>query len=166
MRILFLFMIMCFSSCKSKEMSVETAYRGAVSSDISVLSETARQDTTRTKKVEQTKEFTRIYESETITEYDTDKGVPSKVTKKEKITEQGSETKTDESEERGLSESEKNFWNHYLKSKRKVDVKEEVKEESVFGGMFKNLGKWIGIGLCAILFLWMIWNGIKKRLFL
>ena len=74
MRILFLFIIMCLSSCKSKEMSVETAYRGAVSSDISVLSTNARQDTTRTKKVEQTKEFTRIYESETVTEYDTEKG--------------------------------------------------------------------------------------------
>ena len=166
MRILFLFIIMCFSSCKSKEMSVETAYRGAVSSDISVFNEQTKQDTTKTKKVEQTEEFTRIYESETIVEYDTEKGIPSKVTKKEKVTEQGSETKTDESEERGLSESEKNFWNHYLKSKKKVDVKEVVKEESVFGGMFKNLGKWIGIGLCAILFLWMIWNGIKKKLFL
>lgn len=147
-------------------MSVETAYRGAVSSDISVLSDKTRQDTTRTKKVEQTKEFTRIYESEIVVEYDTDKGVPSKVTTKEKITEQGSETKTDESEERGLSEYDKNFWNHYLKSKRNVDVKEEVKEESVVGGMFRNLGKWIGIGLIAILFLWMVWNGIRKRLFL
>ena len=147
-------------------MSVETAYRGAVSSDISVLSEKEMQDTTRTKKVEQTKGFTRIYEAETIIEYDTDKGIPSKVTTKEKITEQGNETKTDESEERGLSESDKNFWNHYLESKKKTDIKEEVKEESVFGGMFKNLGKWIGIGVCAILFLWMVWNGIKKKLLL
>jgi YbbR domain-containing protein len=147
-------------------MSVETAYRGAVSSDISVFSTNVRQDTTRTKKVEQTKGFTRIYEAETIIEYDTDKGIPSKVTTKEKITEQGNETKTDESEERGLSESDKNFWNHYLNAVRKTDIKEEVKEESVFGGMFKNLGKWIGIGLCAILFLWMVWNGIKKRLLL
>ena len=153
-------------SCKSKEVSVATAYKEAVSSDISALNEQTKQDTTKTKKVEQTKEFTRIYESETVTEYDTEKGVPSKVTKKEKITEQGNETKTNESEDRGLSESDKNFWNHYLESKKKVDVKEEVKEESVFGGMFRNLGKWIGIGLCAILFLWMIWNGIKKKLFL
>ena len=164
--IVFLFIIMLLSSCKSKEVSVVTASSEAVTSEISAFNDRLVQDTTKIKKIEQTEEFTRIYESETIVEYDTEKGVPSKVTKKEKITEQGSETKTDESEERGLSESEKNFWNHYLKSKRKVDVKEEVKEESVFGGMFKNLGKWIGIGLCAILFLWMIWNGIKKRLFL
>lgn len=143
-----------------------TASSEAVTSEISAFNDRLVQDTTKTKKVEQTEEFTRIYESETIVEYDTEKGVPSKVTKKEKITEQGNETKTDESEERGLSESDKNFWNHYLKSKKNVDVKEEVKEESVFGGMFKNLGKWIGIGLCAILFLWMVWNGIKKRLFL
>lgn len=157
---------MLLSSCKSKEVSVVTASSEAVTSEISAFNDRLVQDTTKTKKVEQTKEFTRIYESETVTEYDTEKGVPSKVTTKEKITEQGNETKTDESEERGLSESDKNFWNHFLESKKKVDVKEEVKEESVFGGMFKNLGKWIGIGLCAILFLWMIWNGIKKRLFL
>lgn len=164
--IVFLFIIMLLSSCKSKEVSVVTASSEAVTSEISAFNDRLVQDTTKTKKVEQTKEFTRIYESETITEYDTEKGVPSKVTTKEKITEQGNETKTDESEERGLSESEKNFWNHFLESKRKVDVKEEVKEESVFGGMFRNLGKWIGIGLCAILFLWMIWNGIKKKLLL
>lgn len=164
--IVFLFIIMLLSSCKSKEVSVVTASSEAVTSEISAFNDRLVQDTTKTKKVEQTEEFTRIYESETIVEYDTEKGVPSKVTKKEKITEQGNETKTDESEERGLSESEKNFWNHFLESKRKVDVKEEVKEESVFGGMFRNLGKWIGIGLCAILFLWMIWNGIKKKLLL
>ena len=166
MRILFLFIIMCLSSCKSKEMSVETVYRGTVSSDISVLSEKARQDTTRTKKVEQTKEFTRIYESETVTEYDTEKGVPSKVTKKEKITEQGKEVKTDESESRGLSESGRESWNHYLDSEENVNISEEIKVDSVFGGLFKNFGKWFGIGICAILFFWMVWNGIKKKLFL
>ena len=164
--IVFLFIIMLLSSCKSKDVSVVTASSEAVTSEISAFNDRLVQDTTKTKKVEQTEEFTRIYESETITEYDTEKGVPSKVTKKEKITEQGNETKTNESEERGLSESDKNFWNHHLKSKKKVDVKEEVKEESVFGGMFKNLGKWIGIVLCAILFLWMVWNGIKKKLLL
>ena len=136
--IVFLFIIMLLSSCKSKEVSVVTASSEAVTSEISAFNDRLVQDTTKTKKVEQTKEFTRIYESETITEYDTEKGVPSKVTTKEKITEQGNETKTDESEERGLSESDKNFWNHFLESKKKVDVKEEVKEESVFGGMFKN----------------------------
>ena len=94
-------------SCKSKEVSVATAFKEAVSSDISALNEQTKQDTTKTKKVEQTEEFTRIYESETIVEYDTEKGVPSKVTKKEKVTEQSNQVKTDESEDRGLSESEK-----------------------------------------------------------
>ena len=147
-------------------MSVETAYRGAVSSDISVLSEKARQDTTRTKKVEQTEEFTRIYESETIVEYDTEKGVPSKVTKKEKVTEQGKQVKTDESEERGLSESDKNRFNQSEDIKRDSSSRESVKEESVWIGFTKSFGKWLGIGMVVVLFSLMIWKGIKKKLFL
>ena len=166
MRILFLFIIMCFSSCKSKEMSVETAYRGAVSSDISVFNEQTKQDTTKTKKVEQTEEFTRIYESETIVEYDTEKGIPSKVTKKEKITEQGKQVKTDESKERGLSESEKSKVNQSEDTNRELNTNESVKEESSWNGFTKSLGKWLGIGMVVVLFGLMIWNGIKKKLFL
>lgn len=164
--IVFLFIIMLLSSCKSKDVSVVTASSEAVTSEISAFNDRLVQDTTKTKKVEQTEEFIRIYESETIIEYDTDKGVPSKVTKKEKVTEQGKEVKTDESESRGLSESGRESWNHYLDSEENVNISEEIKLDSVFGGLFKNFGKWIGIGLCAILFLWMIWNGIKKKLLL
>lgn len=157
---------MLLSSCKSKEVSVATAYKEAVSSDISILNEQTKQDTTKTKKVEQTEEFTRIYESETIVEYDTEKQVVSKVTKKEKVTEQGKQTKTDESEERGLSESEKSKVNQSEDTKRELNTKESVKEESVWGGFTKSLGKWLGIGMVVVLFGLMIWNGIKKKLFL
>ena len=151
-------------SCKSSD--VTTVSKSTVSSDISVLNEKARQDTTKTKKIEQTEEFTRIYESETIVEYDTEKGVPSKVTKKEKITEQGKQVKTDESEERGLSESEKSKVNQSEDTKRELNTNESVKEESVWSGFTKSFGKWIGIGMLVVLFGLMIWNGIKKKLFL
>ena len=164
MKIFFLVIIIILSSCKSKEVSVDTVSKSTVSSDISVLNEKARQDTTKTKKIEQTEEFTRIYESETIVEYDTEKGVPSKVTKKEKISEQGKQVKTDESEDRGLSESEKNQSSQSLEAEQ--DVKSKVKEESALCGLTKNLGKWLGIGLCGILLALMIWNGVKKKLFL
>lgn len=153
-------------SCKSKEVSVATAYKESVSSDISAFNDRLVQDTTKIKKVEQTEEFTRIYESEMIVEYDTEKGVPSKVTKKEKITEQGKQVKTDESEERGLSESEKSKVNQSEDTKREFNSKESVKEESVWGGFTKNLGKWLGIGMIVVLFGLMIWNGIKKKLLL
>ena len=166
MRVLFLFIIIMLCSCKSKEVSVATAYKEAVSSDISALNDRLVQDTTKTKKVEQTEEFTRIYESETIVEYDTEKGVPSKVTKKEKITEQGKQVKTDESEERGLSESDKSKVNQSEDIKREFNSKESVKGESSWSGFTKSLGKWLGIGIVVVLFGLMIWNGIKKKLFL
>lgn len=166
MKIFFLVIIIMLCSCKSKEVSVATAYKEAVSSDISALNEQTKQDTTKTKKVEQTEEFTRIYESETIVEYDTEKGIPSKVTKKEKVTEQGKQVKTDESEERGLSEASRDSSNHFRESKKMVDVKEEIKEESSWSGFTKSLGKWLGIGMVVVLFGLMIWKGVKDKLFL
>ena len=166
MRIFFSVIIIMLCSCKSKEVSVATAYKEAVSSDISALSEQTKQDTTKTKKVEQTEEFTRIYESETIVEYDTEKGVPSKVTKKEKVTEQGKQVKTDESEERGLSESEKSKVNQSEDMRRELNTNESVKEESSWSSFTKNLGKWLGIGMVVVLFGLMIWDGIKKKLLL
>ena len=56
--IVFLFIIMLLSSCKSKEVSVVTASSEAVTSEISAFNDRLTQDTTRTRKVEQTKEFT------------------------------------------------------------------------------------------------------------
>ena len=164
--IVFLFIIMLLSSCKSKEVSVVTASSEAVTSEISAFNDRLVQDTTKTKKVEQTEEFTRIYESETIVEYDTEKGIPSKVTKKEKVTEQGKQVKTDESEERGLSEADKSRFNQSEDIKRDSSSTESVKEESVWSGFTKSLGKWLGIGMVVVLFGLMIWNGIKKKLFL
>lgn len=164
--IVFLFIIMLLSSCKSKEVSVVTASSEAVTSEISAFNDRLVQDTTKTKKIEQTEEFTRIYESETIVEYDTEKGVPSKVTKKEKVTEKGKQVKTDESKERGLSESDKSRFNQSEDMKRESSSKESVKEESVWAGFTKNFGKWLGIGIIVVLFGLMIWNGIKKKLFL
>ena len=166
MRIFFSVIIIMLCSCKSKEISVATAYKEAVSSDISVFNEQTKQDTTKTKKVEQTEEFTRIYESEIIIEYDTKNGVPSKVTKKEKFAESGNQTQTDESEERGLSESEKSRLNQSEDTKREFNSNESVKEESSWSGFTKSLGKWLGIGMVVVLFGLMIWNGIKKKLFL
>mgnify|MGYP006896620748 CR=1 FL=1 len=166
MRIFFSVIIIMLCSCKSKEVSVATAQSSAVSYDISVFNEQTKQDTTKTKKVEQTEEFTRIYESETIVEYDTEKGIPSKVTKKEKVTEQGKQVKTDESEERGLSESDKSRLNQSEDTKREFNSNESVKEESSWSSFTKSLGKWLGIGMVVVLFGLMIWNGIKKKLFL
>lgn len=151
-------------SCKTKEIAREIDSDERIKSEITTLNEQANVDTTKTKKVEQTEEFTRIIERETITEYDTEKKTPSKVTEKEKIFEQGNKTKTDESENRGITEESKDSTNHDIDAGKKVETKEEVKEESVVKGMFDNLGKWLGIGIVVMLLLYKIRKIIHNRL--
>ena len=157
-------LLMC--SCKTKDVARNFQKYERFTSDISALNERVMKDTTKTERVEQTEEFTRIYESEIIIEYDTQNGVPSKVTKKEKFAESGNQTQTDESEERGLSESEKSKVNQSEDTKRELNTNESVKEESVWSGFTKSLGKWLGIGMVVVLFGLMIWKGIKDKLLL
>jgi len=135
-----------------------------ITSDFTSEKATIKQDTTQTKKVEQTEEFTRIIERETITEYDTEKQTPSKVTTKEKIFEQSKESKTDESENRGITEVSKDSTNHSIDTDIKVETKEEVKEESAMNTFAKSFGKWLGICIVVALFSWIIWSGIKKNI--
>lgn len=151
-------------SCKTKEIAREIDSNERIKSEISTLNEQINVDTTKTKKVEQTEEFTRIIEIETITEYDTEKKTPSKVTEKKKVIEQGNKSQTDESENRGITEESKDSTNHIVDKHEMVETKEEVKEESVVKGMFDNLGKWLGIGIVVIFILYKIRKWIHNRL--
>lgn len=159
-----LLFVLLLCSCKTKEITRETNTHERYRSDISSLNEQAKVDTTKTKIIEQTEEFTRIIETETITEYDTEKQTPSKVTEKKKVTESGKQTKTDKSEERGLTEVKKDSTNHIVDKHEMVETKEEVKEGSVFSGMFDNIGKWLGIGIVVAIVLAMIWRKLKKAI--
>lgn len=154
--------ILLLCSCKTKEVVRNVESYEQFKSDLSLLNESIRQDTTNTKKIVQTEEFTRIYESEIIIEYDTDKGTPSKVTKKEKISESGSQAKTDESESRGIAESERNETDVDIDSESETKTKETIKEESVTAPLFK----WLGIGISVIILLLIIWFAVKKKLHL
>ena len=89
-----LIFVLMLCSCKTKEVAREINSNERFTSDISALNEKTKVDTTKTKKAEQTEEFTRIIERETITEYDTEKQTPSKVTEKEKIFEHAARTMT------------------------------------------------------------------------
>lgn len=151
-------------SCKTKDVSRSTASYGQVRSDVSVLNEKVRIDTTKTTRITETENFVHYSETETITEYDTEKGVPSKVTEKKKEYESGTKAKADETENRGVTEAKKDSSNHVIDANKKVETKEEVKEESVAKGMFDNLGKWVGIGICVIIGLALIWKKLKNKL--
>lgn len=158
--IILLAFLLC--SCKTREIASEVKYNQKIQSNISTLNEHKRIDTTKTKIVEQTEEFTRIVERETITEYDTEKQTPSKVFEKEKILEQGKQTKTDKDESKGLADTKKDSANCQLNSDIKANKKEDVKEEPVTKGMFDNLGKWLGIGIASIILIALVWKKIKK----
>lgn len=160
--LLIFIVLMC--SCKTKEVAREVSNYEQITSDFTSESAVIKQDTTKIKKVEQTEEFTRIIERETITEYDTEKQTPSKVTTKEKIFEQSKESKTDESENRGITEVSKDSTNHIVDKHEMVETKEDVKEESVMSGMFDNLGKWLGIGIVVLIGIALAWKKIKEFL--
>ena len=151
-------LLMC--SCKTKEVAREIDSSERFTSEISALNEQTKVDTTNIKKVEQTEGFTRIIERETITEYDTEKQTPSKVTEKEKVIEQGIKTKTDETEKRGIIEGKKDSTHLFSDGTKMIETKEEVKEESATSSFWKELGKWCGIG--AILVALILY--IKKKL--
>ena len=161
-----LLFILLLCSCKTKEVAREVDSNERFTSEISALNEQAKVDTTKTKKLEQTEEFTRIIERETITEYDTERQTPSKVTEKEKVIEQGIKTKTDETENRGIADASKDSTYLFRDDTKMVKTKEEVKEESVMSGMFDNLGKWLGIGIVVLIGIALIWKKIKKFLHL
>lgn len=161
-----LMFILLLCSCKTKDVSRDIESNERFISDISALNEQAKVDTTKTKKVEQTEEFTRIIERETITEYDTEKQTPSKVTEKTKVTEQGKQTQTDESENRGITEEKNNSTNHIIDADKKVETKEEVKEESAGSSFLPALAKWLGIGIAALIGIAFAFREIKKLLHL
>lgn len=161
-----LLFVLLLCSCKTKEVAREVDSNERFTSEISALNEQTKVDTTKIKKVEQTEEFTRIIERETITEYDTEKQTPSKVTEKEKIFEQGNKSQTNETENRGITEEKKDSTNHVEDKLEMVETKEEVKEESVTSGMFDNLGKWLGIGIAVLIGIALVWKKLKKYLHL
>lgn len=160
----YILMILLLCSCKTKEVSRNTASYGQVESDISVLNEKARVDTTKTEKIVEAENFVHYSETETITEYDTEKGVPSKVTEKKKEYESGTKAKADETENRGVTEEKKDSTDHFVDVNEMVETKEDAKEESVAKGMFDNLGEWLGIGICIIIGIVLIWRKLKNKL--
>lgn len=159
-----LIFVLMLCSCKTKEVAREINSNERFTSEISALNEQTKVDTAKTKKVEKTEEYTRIIERETITEYDTEKQTPSKVTEKEKIFEQGNKSQTDEAENRGITEVSKDSTNHIEDKHEMVETKEDVKEESVMSGMFDNLVKWLGIGIVVLIGIALAWKKIKEFL--
>ena len=166
MRIFFSVIIIMLCSCKSKEVSVATAYKEAVSSDISAFNEQTKQDTTKIIIIEYTQENKVIEETITTKIYDKDTGNLTQETSTKRTIRQDTKTDKVKSESKGINESSRDSVNHSVDHLNQSEIKEELNEDSTWSVFTKSLGKWLGIGMIAILFGLMIWNGIKKKLFL
>ena len=101
-----LIFILLLCSCKTKDVARNTKNYERFTSDISALNERVMKDTTKTERVEQTAEFTQIYEERIIDEYDS-LGNLKKRTKENKLTSNGRQINLEIMEEKGLEIAEK-----------------------------------------------------------
>lgn len=93
-QVLFLALLLVMPSCKSKQSASESRTRMTGSSQLSVLNQSIKADTTTAYSVTQSNGYIFIKETQTITEYDTNKpnNPVSKKTETEKNTFQGTQT--------------------------------------------------------------------------
>lgn len=139
------FFVLLMCSCKSKELT----NRVRIDSNVSVLNECSKIDTTKSAQSEQVNEFRVIVEVITEETYDKDSGNVAKKTKTERTIVQGIEANIERAEERGLASSDSLF----LDVRNMVDSTEEI--ETVTSG--HTFGKWLAISLIfgiILLFLW------------
>lgn len=140
--------------------------KSTISSDISVLNEQAKQDTTKVVIIEHVQENKVIEETITTRIYDKDTGNLTEETETKRTIRQDIKTDKVKSESKGINESSRDSVNHSVDHLNQSEIKEELNEDSTWSVFIKSLGKWLGIGVIAILFGLMIWNGVKKKLFL
>lgn len=151
-------------SCKTKEVARDTSNYEQITSDFTSESAVTKQDTTQMKKVEQTEEYKVIEETIITKEYDKDTGNLTKETEEKRTIRQDTKTNAQESENRGITEVDNDSIHQSIQSDKQEKVQEEVKEESAISTFARYLGKWLGIGIVAMLFCWLIYNGIKKNI--
>lgn len=151
-------------SCKTKEVARDTSNYEQITSDFTSESVVTKQDTTQTKKVEQTEEYKVIEETIITKEYDKDTGNLTKETEEKRTIRQDTKTNAQESENRGITEANNDSIHQSIQSEKQEKVQEDVKEESAISIFARYLGKWLGIGIVAMLFCWLIYNGIKKNI--
>ena len=152
--------ILLLCSCKTKDVARNTKNYERFTSDISALNERVMKDTTKTERVEQTAEFTQIYEERTIEEYDS-LGNLKKRTKENKLTSNGRQINLEIMEEKGLEIAEKDSLENQTESDFVMESEETIDEHSEFWDSF---GKWSGIGVIVIVTAVILWQWIKKIL--
>lgn len=146
-------------SCGTKKSVTDTHYTESVQTEVSVLNESVKVDTTKTTHIEQLKDNIVIKETITVTEYDKDSGVITKKTETEREVRQSSDKLVEETEVKGVVEITKDSTNHVIDSDKMVDEekKSEIKSDS------STLSKYFGITFGCVIGLLLVYLLSKYR---
>ena len=143
--------ILFMCSCKTQKLDANIQTREGIQSEVSVISESEKFDTTKTVHVEQIAENKVIKETIIEEVYDKDSGTLTKKTKTEREIAQDTNKVVVEEEDQSVTERNDLEVEQFRESTKKMDS--EVKEESI-GGQ-ETFGKYLGIviGIAISLFL-------------
>lgn len=146
-----LLFILFMCSCKTQKLDANIQTREGIQSEVSVISESEKFDTTKTVHVEQIAENKVIKETIIEEVYDKDSGALTKKTKTEREIAQDTNKVVVEEEDQSVTERNDLEVEQFRESTEKMDS--EVKEESI-GGQ-ETFGKYLGIviGMAISLFL-------------
>lgn len=143
--------ILFMCSCKTQKLDANIQTREGIQSEVSVISESEKFDTTKTVHVEQIAENKVIKETIIEEVYDKDSGALTKKTKTEREIAQDTNKVVVEEEDQSVTERNDLEVEHFADTSKNIDS--EVKEESI-GGQ-ETFGKYLGIviGIAISLFL-------------
>ena len=146
-----LLFILFMCSCKTQKLDANIQTREEIQSEVSVISEYEKIDTTKTVHIEQIEDNKVIKETIIEEVYDKDSGTLTKKTTTEREIAQDTNKVVVEEEDKSVTECSELKAEHSRESTKKIDS--EVKEESV-GGQ-EAFGKYLGIviGIAISLFL-------------
>lgn len=159
-----LFFILLLCSCKTKEVGCEVDFTTKEKIETNYTKYQVIVDTSNVLKIGIDKSKLTITEHIIITKYDKDTGAVTEETEEKRTIRQDTKTNTQESENRGITEVDNGSIHQSIHSEKQEKVQEEIKEESAISTFAQYLGKWLGIGIVAMLFCWLIWQGIKKNI--
>lgn len=147
-------------SCGTKKSVTDTHYTESVQTEVSILNESTKVDTTKTTHTEQLKDNVVIKETIVVTEYDKDSGVITKKTETEREVRQSSDKLVEEIEAKGVVEITKDSTNHIVDANKMVDeeMKSEIKSDS------STFSKYFGVSFGCVIGLLLVYLLSKYRI--
>lgn len=153
--------LMC--SCASKKVSTDVHTRHNVQSEVSVLTESIKIDTTETRYSEQVNEHLVIKETIITKEYDKDTGNLTKETTTKRELAQGIQTDIEEESLGKVTEIRTDS----LGKVENVEIQTEINEDSVIesdtSSFWEKFGKYFGVTLGCVIGLLLLYLLLKNR---